>query len=96
MAAFRKSVAGAELRGCGGGTYVSRQLPGLLVAAVEDLLVVVHPDFGQPHVVAGDDLRAFGEGVRALGAEHVADDGAGDDLQLSAALPHLQVGRGDS
>lgn len=72
-------------------TYVFSHLRGLLVSAVEDLLVVVHPDLSQAHLVAGDHLRALGEGVGALGAENVANDGARNDLQLSATLPHLQL-----
>lgn len=70
---------------------LSGYLGGVGVAAVEDLLVVVHPDLGQAHLVAGDDRRAFGEGVRALGAENVAHHRARDNLQLTAALPHLWV-----
>lgn len=64
---------------------------GVVVAAIEDLLVIAHPDLGQAHLVAGDDRRAFGERVRALGAENVAHHRARDDLQLTAALPHLGV-----
>lgn len=63
----------------------------MLVAAIEDLLVVIHPDLGQPHLVASNNLRALGKGVGAFGAENMTNDGARDDLQLSAALPHLQV-----
>lgn len=68
---------------------------GVAVAAIEDLLVIVHPDLGQAHLVAGDDRRAFGERVRALGAENVANHRARDDLQLTAALPHLWVWQRD-
>lgn len=59
-------------------TYVFGQLCSLLVASVEDFLVVVHPDLGQPHLVACDHLGALGEGVRTLGAEHMTHDGARD------------------
>jgi len=53
------------------------------------VLEVVHPDFCQPHLVAGDDLRALGESVGALGAEDVAHHRAREDLQLTATLPYL-------
>ena len=62
-----------------------------MVTAVKDLLVLVHPDLRQSNLVTSDHLRALGKGVGALGAENMTDNGAGDDLQLSAALPHLQV-----
>ena len=52
----------------------------ILVAPIEDLLVVIHPDFGQAHLVASDDLCAFGEGMGALGAEDMAHHRTGDDL----------------
>lgn len=73
------------------GTYILGQLSGLLIATVEDVLVVVHPDLRQSDLVAGDHLCAFGERVGALGAKNVTNNGAWDDLQLSAALPHLSV-----
>lgn len=66
---------------------LSGHLCSLLVPPVEDLLVVIHPDLGQADLVPGDDLRALGEGVGALGAEDVAHNGAGDDLQLTPTLP---------
>lgn len=62
-----------------------------MVTTVKDLLVVVHPDLSQSYLVTSNHLRALGEGVGALGAENMTDDGARNDLQLSAALPHLQV-----
>lgn len=71
--------------------YIFCHLRSLLVATVEDLLVVVHPHLGQPYLVASNHLRTLREGVGALSAENVTDNGAGDDLQLSAALPHLRV-----
>lgn len=70
-------------------TDLAGQLGSDLVAAVEDLLVVVHPDLSQAHLVAGDDLGAFREGVGALGAEHVAHHGTRKDLQLTTTLPNL-------
>lgn len=79
---MRSTLTNSDLSGHGGG---------VAVAAVEDLLVVVHPDLGQAHLVAGDDRRALRERVRALGAEHVAHHRAWDDLQLTATLPHLRV-----
>lgn len=71
--------------------YLFRHLRRLLVPAVEDLLVVIHPDFSQPHLITGNYLSAFGESVRAFGAEHMAHNGAGDDFQLTPTLPHLQA-----
>lgn len=71
-------------------TYIFGHLCGLLVAPVEDLLVVIHPDLGQANLVAGNHLCAFGEGVRALGPEHMAHNGTWNDLQLTSTLPHLQ------
>lgn len=69
----------------------------MLVPPVEDLLVLVHPHLGQSYLVASDHLCALREGVGALGAENMADDGARDDLQLPPALPHLWVqGRNDA
>lgn len=53
---------------------------GILVAAIEDLLVVVHPDLSQTHLVASDDRCAFREGVGALGAEDVAHHRTREDL----------------
>lgn len=53
---------------------------GVLVAAIIDLLVIVHPDLSQAHLVTSDDLCALGEGVRALGAKNVAYNRAWDDL----------------
>lgn len=59
-------------------------LPGhygsIAVAAIIDLLVIIHPDLSQAHLVASDDLRALGEGVRALGAENVAHHRTRHDL----------------
>lgn len=72
-------------------TYIFGHLRCLLVTTVEDLLVVVHPHLGQSDLVASDHLRALGEGVRAFGAENMANNGTRDDLQLSSTLPHLQV-----
>ena len=76
--------------------YLSGHLRGLLVPPVKDLLVLVHPDLGQAHLVARDHLRALGEGVGALGAEDVSHNGARDDLQLPPALPHLRVKHGEA
>lgn len=52
----------------------------ILVTAIVDLLVVIHPDLGQAHLVASDDLSALGEGMGALGAEDMAHHRARDDL----------------
>lgn len=71
--------------------YLFRHLRRLLVPAVEDLLIVIHPDLSQPHLITGNHLSALGEGVRAFGAEHMAHNGAGDDLQLTPTLPYLWV-----
>lgn len=77
-----------RVRSC---TYIFGQLCSLLVTTVKDLFVVVHPDLRQAHLVTSDHLCTLGKGVGALGAENMTDNGARDDLQLSAALPHLQV-----
>lgn len=61
----------------------------ILVASIVDMLVVIHPDLSQAHLVASDDLCALGEGVRALGAEDVAHHRTRYDLQLTTTLPHL-------
>lgn len=61
----------------------------LHISPVENLFVVIHPDLSQAHLVASNDVGAFGKGVGALGAEHVAYHRAGDDLQLAPTLPHL-------
>lgn len=63
----------------------------ILVAAIVDLLVVVHPDLSQAHLVASDDLCAFGEGVGALGAEDMTHHRTRNDLQLTPTLPHLRI-----
>lgn len=59
-------------------------LPGhncsVVVTTIEDLLVIIHPDLSQAHLVASDDLCALGEGVRALGAEYMAHHRTRDDL----------------
>lgn len=92
LASLKSNTAQTQSRVRNRGiTYISCQLPGLLVATVKDLLVVVHPDLRESYLVAGNHLCTFGKGVGALCAENVANDRAGDDLQLSAALPHLQV-----
>lgn len=77
-------------------TDVCGHLFCILVAAVEYVLEVIHPNFCQPHLVAGDDLRALGESVGALGAEDMAHHRARNDLQLTSTLPYLRnsgVGR---
>jgi hypothetical protein len=61
----------------------------LQISPIENLLVVVHPDFSQAHLVASNDTCALGKGVGTLGTEHVAYHRAGNDLQLAPALPHL-------
>lgn len=61
----------------------------LHISPIENLLVAIHPDLSQAHLVASNDADALGEGVRALGTEHVAYHRARDDLQLAPALPHL-------
>lgn len=63
-----------------GHTDLSGHRRGVGVAPVEHFLEIVHPDLGQAHLVAGDDLRTFREGVGALGAENMAHHGAWDDL----------------
>lgn len=67
----------------------------LQISPVENLLVVVHPDLSQAHLIACNNAGSLGEGVGTLGAEHVADHRAGDDLQLAPALPHLTRRRQD-
>lgn len=52
----------------------------VVAAAIEDVLVIVHPDLSQAHLVASNDLCALGEGVRALGAENVTHHRTRDDL----------------
>lgn len=74
-------------------TYIFCHLRSLLVTTVEYLLVFIHPDLSQPHLVASNHLRTFGESVRALSAENMADNGAWDDFQLSTTLPHLPFNR---
>lgn len=63
----------------------------VIVAAIVDLLVVVHPDLSQADLVASDDLCALGEGVGAFGAEDMAHHRARDDLELTPTLPHLRI-----
>lgn len=70
-------------------SYLLDHLCGLQISPVENLLVVVHPDLSQAHLIACDNTGALGEGVGTLGTEHVADHRAGDDLQLAPTLPHL-------
>lgn len=74
-----------------GVAYFFSNLCSLLVTTVEDLLVVIHPDLGQPYLVTGDHLSTFRKGVWTFGAEHMTDNGAWNDLQLPSTLPHLQV-----
>lgn len=68
-------------------------LPGhqcsFLVAAIVNLLVVIHPDLSQADLVASDDCCALGEGVGALGAEDMANDRTREDLKLTPTLPNL-------
>lgn len=61
----------------------------LHIPPVENLLVAIHPDFSQAHLVASNDIGALGKSVGAFGTEHVAYHRAGDDLQLASTLPHL-------
>lgn len=74
-------------------TYPLTDLPGhscsILVASIKDLPVLVHPDLSKAHLVASNDLCAFGEGVWALGAEDVAHHRTRNNLQLTTTLPHL-------
>lgn len=72
-------------------TYIFCHLRSLLVTTVKNLFVVVHPHLSQSYLVASNHLRTLGEGVGALCAENMTNDGARDDLQLSSTLPHLQV-----
>lgn len=64
---------------CSGHTDLSGHVCCVLVTAVVDLLVVVHPDLSQSHLVPSD-FGTFGKGVRAFGAEHMANHRTGDDL----------------
>lgn len=52
----------------------------VFVASVENLLVIVHPNLSQAHLVASDDFRSLGEGMRALGAENMTHHRTRDDL----------------
>lgn len=61
-------------------TNLSGHNCSVIVATVEDRLVVIHPDFSQAHLVASDDLSAFGESMWAFGAENVAHHRTRDDL----------------
>ena len=70
-------------------SHLSGHLCCLQISPVENLLVAIHPDLSQAHLVASNDIDALGKGVGALGTEHVADHRAGDNLQLAATLPHL-------
>lgn len=70
-------------------SYLLDHLGCLQIPPIENLLVAVHPDLSQAHLVARDDTGALGEGVGTLGTEHVAYHRAGDDLQLAPTLPHL-------
>ncbi len=61
---------------------------------VEEILPGVHPDLGDARRVLIDNLGdAAGERVGRLVAEDVADVRARQNLQLAAALPHLQSGQ---
>lgn len=71
--------------------YVFCDLCCLLVPTVKDFLVLVHPNLSQPYLVSSNNLRTLRKGVGAFSTEHMTNDGAWDDLQLSTALPHLQV-----
>lgn len=71
------------------GTYSFCYLGCLLVATVEELLVLIHPDFCQSYLVPGNHLCTFGKGVGTFCAENMTNNGARDDLQLSTTLPHL-------
>lgn len=63
-----------------GHTDLTGHNGSILVAAIEDLFVVIHPDLSQAHLVASDDLCALGEGVRTLSAEDMAHHRTRDDL----------------
>lgn len=76
-------------------SYLLHHLGCVQISPVENLLVVVHPDLSQAHLIACNNTGALGEGVGTLGTEHVADHGAGDDLQLAPTLPHLTQRRQD-
>lgn len=78
------------------GSHLLDYLCCLQISPVEDLLVAVHPDLSQAHLIACNDTGALGEGVRTLGSEHVAYHGAGDDLQLASTLPYLTQKMGPS
>lgn len=70
-------------------SHLSGHLCCLYISPVENLLVLIHPDLSQAHLVASNDIGALGKGVGAFGPEHMADHRAGDDLQLAPTLPHL-------
>lgn len=63
-----------------GHTNLPGHICSNLVAPIVDLLVVIHPDLSQAHLVASDDLCAPGEGVGALGAEDMTHHRTRDDL----------------
>ena len=57
---------------------------------VEEVLVRIHPHFGQSPVVLVDDLTSpAGESVRSSLAEHVTNVRARDNEKGAAALPDL-------
>lgn len=71
--------------------YLSGHLGCAGVAAVKDLLIVIHPHLGQADLVAHNDFSSFRESVRTLCAEDMTDHGAWDDLQLASTLPYLYI-----
>lgn len=62
-------------------------LSGWRVPVVEVLLVGAHPNLCGPYSI----LEEVGSCVWGLFREHMANVGAGMDLQTAATLPHLWV-----
>lgn len=71
--------------------YFFSDLRSLLVTTVKYLFVLIHPNLGQAYLVSSNNLRTLGKGVGAFSTENMTNNGAWDNLQLSTALPHLQV-----
>lgn len=70
-------------------SYLSGYFSSQLVSPIENLLVVVHPDLSQAHLVPSNHTDALGEGVGALRPEHMSNHRTSDDFQLTTALPYL-------
>lgn len=62
----------------------------VIPVAVEEVLVLIEPDFSHPHQVPLHCLHAvFGEGVRIVISEDVAHSGTGNNLDFTTAHPDL-------